>query len=182
MNSEDLLKEISKTLTKHKVEKLSKIAAKGEVSVTSVIELTFYHEPAIAFRAAWILEHILIHAPKRFFADLETFLSGYPKQKNQSCRRHYSKIMMARNVYDRLENMSAEIIDSVVETTFEWLIDEQTPVAVKVNCLDILFLFRKKYDWIADELKPQVEFLLKDGSAAMQSRGKRILKKLERKA
>jgi len=45
--------------------------------------------------------------------------------------------------------------------------------------MDILLHFAKEQPWIPDELRSQVQFLLKDGSAAVQSRGKRILKKLK---
>ena len=45
--------------------------------------------------------------------------------------------------------------------------------------MDILFHFCKEESWIKDELRFQVQFLLKDASAALQSRGKRILKKLK---
>lgn len=69
--------------------------------------------------------------------------------------------------------------EQIIETTFDWLIDPQTPVAVKVNCMDILLNFGKEQRWIPDELRSQVQFLLKDGSAAVQSRGKRILMKLK---
>jgi|GEM_PF-5252458 hypothetical protein len=44
---------------------------------------------------------------------------------------------------------------------------------------DILLYFSKGHHWIQDELHSQVQFLLRDGSAAVQSRGKRILKKLK---
>jgi len=53
-------------------------------------------------------------------------------------------------------------------------------VAVKVFCCEILFNLRNRYDWLTDELARKTEFLMKDGSAAMQSRGKKILKQLQK--
>jgi len=78
-----------------------------------------------------------------------------------------------------IKPLISEYQEQIIEITFDWLIDSQTPVAVKVNCMDILLHFGKEQPWIPDELSSQVQFLLKDGSAAVQSRGKRILKKLK---
>ncbi len=59
--------------------------------------------------------------------------------------------------------------------------DPGTPVAVQVNCMDVLYNLRGHEDWIADELKQQTEFLLRNASPALLSRGKRILLKLKQK-
>jgi hypothetical protein len=34
-------------------------------------------------------------------------------------------------------------IEAIIETTFEWMINPQTPVAVKVNCIDVLYNLKK---------------------------------------
>ncbi len=105
-------------------------------------------------------------------------------KKNRSCQRHFTKIMA--NVTATKNKVSYSLIvktdafEHVVETTFAWLIDEKTPVAVQANCLDILYNLSEQYGWIKDELASQTEFLLRNGSAAMQSRGKRILRKLNK--
>jgi len=69
---------------------------------------------------------------------------------------------------------------AIIGTTFEWMVYPQTPVAVKVNCMDVLYNLKEIDGWIADELRAQIEFQLKDGSAALQSRGRKVLKKLSR--
>ena len=61
---------------------------------------------------------------------------------------------------------------------FEWLINLATPVAVRVNCLDILLNLRNEFPWIKEELQAQIEFYLRDGSPAMQSRGRKILRQV----
>ncbi|MXV52105.1 hypothetical protein GS399_14090 [Pedobacter sp. HMF7647] len=179
----DLLKEISFTLTKTKAGKISAIAVKENYSISELIDLTFHKDDAIAFRAAWILEYIEVYFPARFLPHFESFNKIYSNQKNHSCQRHFTKIMMhftSKKAPEIYQNALRDIdLESIVETTFSWLIDSKTPVAVKVNCLDILFDLSDKFDWIKDELKAQTEFLLRDGSAAMQSRGRKILGRLE---
>jgi len=70
--------------------------------------------------------------------------------------------------------------ERLVETIFGWLIDPETPVAVQVNCMDILFNMRNEFDWLGEELRNQIRFLMRDGSAAMQSRGRKLLDRFER--
>jgi hypothetical protein len=129
-----------------------------------------------------VLEQVFYYRWDDFVPFLPDFISGYLIQKNRSCQRHFTKIMM--NLTDselntEIKHLINEHQDQIIEITFDWLIDPLTPVAVKVNCMDILLHFAKEQTWIPDELRSQVQFLLRDGSAAVQSRGKRILKKLK---
>lgn len=69
----------------------------------------------------------------------------------------------------------------LVTAVFEWLIDPSTPVAVLANCMDILYAFSGEFDWIREELGYQLVILMDRGSPALNSRGKRVFKKLNRK-
>ncbi|MBC8054913.1 MAG: hypothetical protein H7Y13_17780 [Sphingobacteriaceae bacterium] len=176
MTKENFLDRIKISITKSDAEGLARAASRTSDSLNHVLDLTFHNEAEVAFRAAWVLEHSLIFNQGLPTSMLQRFLELYPKQKNRSCQRHYTKILMFYSTKDRVNSLTQYELTDVVETTFEWLIDPETPVAVKVNCMDILFNLRNQYDWISDELKDQIIFHLRDGSAAMQSRGKRLLK------
>ncbi|WP_423149710.1 hypothetical protein [Rubrolithibacter danxiaensis] len=177
MTKDALEEEISKTLTKEKVKILSELAGKSKDSTPSLIEITFDEKTEIAFRAAWILEEVAVKYYALFLPNIRLFLQVYPEQKNHSCQRHYTKILLL--LIKRNESVILdEYAESLIETSFEWLIDSETPVAVAVNCFDILFYFNKKNLWIGEELAAQIEFLMKDGSAALQSRGKKVLNKI----
>ncbi len=180
MTKEELLTELSQTLYRTRADKLASRLTNSQ-GIQLLLELSFYPSKEIAFRAAWVLETVYFKNPFGFLTHLNNFNSAYYIQKNLSCQRHYTKIMMditspKNEIYRRLVNTSD--FAAVAETTFEWLIDPKTPVAVQANCLDILCNLSGRYDWIKDELVFQTEFLLKNGSAAIQSRGKRILRKL----
>lgn len=183
MNDDALLKEISSALTKAKVLKLAKDAARSNPSILNLLNASFSAPSPIAFRAAWILENVEALYPERFHPHCTKFIELYPLQKNNSCKRHYTKIMM--NITDAKRNVFYGTVvnenncESIVEASFTWLTDPKTPVAVQVNCMDILFNLQHHFDWIADELKSYTEFLLKHASAAAQSRGERILKKIK---
>jgi len=71
-------------------------------------------------------------------------------------------------------------LEPLVETCFDWMINPKVAVAVKVFCCETLFNLRNRYDWIADELAREIEFLMLNGSPGIQSKGKRILKALSK--
>ncbi len=185
MEEHELIARFAPTLTKTKAHELAALAADGTLPVTPLHNLCYYQEKeSIAFRAAWVLEHIALHNPNRFMPVFHDFIHRLPDQKNRSCQRHFTKILMQithpkapsffQDAYREIDR------EALVETVFGWLIDPDTPIAVQVNCMDILFYMSKEFDWIADELENQIEFFMRDGSPAMQGRGKKILEKLRK--
>lgn len=178
MNKDQLLKRLSRALSKAE----AVIIAKDKACLPKdLIDLSFDPQKELAFRASRVLEQLLYYRLDDLIQSLPEFIAGFLIQKNRSCQRHFSKIMMYLVDLDSIPEINSILAknrEHLVEITFDWLIDPETPVAVKVNCMDILFPFAKEQSWIKDELRSQVQFLLNNGSAALQSRGKRILKKL----
>ncbi|PWG78564.1 hypothetical protein DDR33_21620 [Pararcticibacter amylolyticus] len=179
MTKDQLIQQLKASLTKRGSQRIADICVSEPALMHELLLLSFHHEPEIAFRAAWVLETSALQYPEGFRQNIPVFLQRYGDQSNNSCQRHFSKIMM----HLLKTNAIPEPFDyaAIIEPTFVWLADEQIPVAVKANCMSILFMLRKKEDWIGEELRAQIEFLMKDGTAAIQSRGKKILHKLAAK-
>lgn len=175
MTKEQLLKELALSLTKKKVNQL---VLDDVCNINDLIDLSIYPDKKVAFHAAWILEYLIYSNPERFINIYESLLSVYRVQKNQSCQRHFTKILILLTESSNRPYFETVDLDQLIETTFELMINSETPVAVKANCMDILFNLRGTYSWITEELKEQIEFLLKDGTSAIQGRGKRILKRM----
>lgn len=179
MKRDQLFKKLSKPISKKEAVQL---ALNKDCASCDLIEFSLQPLNEPAFRSSWVLEQMLYFREESFLISFEDFLSGYFQQRNKSCQRHFTKIMLTLTE-SKSNPIQFALIDKnqdqIIETTFDWFINPDTPVAVKVNCMDILLHFSDKQAWIADELRSQVQFLIKDGSAAVQSRGKRILKKLK---
>ena len=164
---------------------LATLATDSTLSMTTLHEQCYDQKnPTLAFRASWVLEQIVYRSPERFLSIFEAFVSRTAEQVNPSCQRHFTKIWMYLTA-PRIPVSYQEAYRKVnraalAETIFGWLIHPKTPVAVRVNCLDILYNLIGEYDWIEDELTHYIEFLMRDGSAALQSRGKKILQKIRR--
>jgi hypothetical protein len=182
LTQQELVKEISKTLVKIKVMKLTAILRRQNFALCDLVDITFHPDKNIAFRGAWILENLFLKKPETYLDDLYYLLSRIKDVNYPSCKRHYAKIVMhitAPKAPASVREKLAEIdLEPVVEQLFDWMIDPEVLVAVKVFASDALFNMRKRYPWIAEELKDQVRFLMRDGSAAIQTRGRKLLSQL----
>ena len=179
MNRAFLLKEISKPISKKEAISL---AEQSTNSVIQLLELCLHTNYEIAFRAAWILELTYSAQPERLKEFMREFIDVYLVLRNYSCHRHFTKILMNLT----RKNSQVNIFDTIdpeplVEVTFGLMIAPETPVAVIVNCMDILYNLKDEFDWIAGELAAQIEFQLRNGSAALQSRGKKVLHRLSQR-
>ena len=183
LTSDELIKEISATLTKTKVVKMTAIIKKQQFSVKDLIDITFQPDKNIAFRAAWILENLFLQKPGSYIETLEYLISRVKDVHNSSCKRHYAKILMhitSPKAPAVIKQKLTEIdLEPVVEQLFDWLIDPKVLIAVKVFAAEALFNIRDRFPWIAEELANQVRFLMCDGTAAIQSKGRKILSRLK---
>jgi hypothetical protein len=186
MTLKALLEALSSTLSKTNVQQLAALAGEGKLPVSDLLDISFWKEaPTIAFRAAWVLEHAALSYPDCFLPYFPGFIGRLAEQQNPSCQRCFTKILMhltspkAPAVYrEALASITDQ--EGIVEVIFDWLIHSETPVAVRVNCLDILLNFSHTFPWIKEELQAQTEFYLQDGSPAMLARGKKILRQVSK--
>lgn len=170
---------------KIKVVKLSAMLAEDNFDIAQLIEATFYPDRMIGFRAAWLLENMYFQDPDSFMPHIRLLISKFKEVKNPGCQRHYAKILMhltdPKAPKTILEKINETDLDAAIEQCFDWMIDPKVLVAVKVFAAEALFNMRIGYPWIADELPEQLEFLMRDGSMAIQTRGKRLLSQLSPK-
>lgn len=182
LSRDELTKEISKGIGKEKVVKLSAILKKEQFAIRDLVDITFHHDHGIAFRAAWLLENLFLQKPELYAVHIEYMVARISEVKDPSCKRHYAKIIMHITSPKAAVAVQAQLahIDliPVVEQFFDWIIDPKVLIAVKVFAAEALFNIRDLYPWIKEELAEQLRFLMRDGTAAIQSRGKKLLAKL----
>ena len=149
-----------------------------------IIDLTFHKNEQVAFRAAWLMDTLYFDDPVYYLDDIDYILQQIPNVKYPASKRHYSRIILnltsprsPKAIQDKLASIDLE---PIVEYFFDWMIDPKVKVAVKVFVAESLFNMRNRYDWINDELGEQVQHLMRNGSAGIQSMGKRLLKGLNK--
>lgn len=182
LTADELIKEISTAMGKIRVVKLKAILEKQQFALPGLIDITFHPNKNIAFRAAWILENLFLQKPERYLNDLGYLLLRIKDVENPGCKRHYAKIVMhitSPKAPLSIQQKLAEIdLEPAAEQFFDWIIDPKVLIAVKVFAVQALFNIRHRYPWIAEELANQIQFLMRNGSAAIQSRGKKLLSQL----
>lgn len=186
MKSEQLLSILKTKLGKCQVVELAKIAVVNDFSMEELIDLTLHQNEQIGFRASWILENIYSNDNEHFISYSIYFLDRFTSQKNLSAMRHYAKIL-AFMTHKKASPQLKQIIkdydtDLIVETVFSWVIDEQVPVAVKSQCLNVLGNLYLKHDWIKDELLETMDYLVDKESIAFYAKVKMIRKMLKVKS
>ncbi|OKS85786.1 hypothetical protein [Mucilaginibacter polytrichastri] len=179
LTKNQLLEQINATMDKTKVLELTGMVQHKNFKLRDLIELTFYDNKKIAFRAAWLLENVFLKHPGFYLADLEYLVTCFPQIHHGSCKRHYAKIAMhitAPNALPIIKQHLLEIdMEPVINQCFEWVIDPKVLVAVKSFATEALFNMRHRYPWVAEELSAQLAYLMRNGSAAIQSKGQKLL-------
>jgi hypothetical protein len=175
----ELIKQITNSLGKPKVLELGRILSEQQFALRDLIDVTFYPDKVIAFRASWILENVLLADPLKYEPDLDYLLSRFKDVKYPGPQRHYAKILMHLTDPGMLPAIRTKLqildLEPAIEQCFDWMIDPKVKIAVKVFASEALFNLRSSYPWVAEELENQIKFLMRNGSAAIQSRGKKLL-------
>ncbi|QEM10216.1 MULTISPECIES: hypothetical protein [Mucilaginibacter] len=182
MTRDELTQKIANTIGKLKVLELSRILREKQFDLHDLIDITFHPDKPLAFRAAWLLENMFLQDPGVFTQNLEYLIERIPQVTNPGCQRHYAKILMHATeekeqspVKQKLNTLNLE---PAVEQLFDWMINSKVKIAVKVFAGWALLNLRHRYPWVADELPAQLEFLMRDGTAAIQSAGRKMLQEL----
>lgn len=182
MDQGQLIKQIGTNIGKIKVLALAQILHDQNFNLRDLIAVTLYPNPDIAFRATWLLENVFLQNPPTYLPELDYLLSQMPLVKAPGAKRHYAKIVMhlteptaPQIIRETIKDIDFE---EAIEQLFDWLIDPKIKIAVKAFAAEALFNLRHRYDWVAEELANQLQFLMRDGSAAIQVRGRKLLKEL----
>lgn len=139
--------------------------------IAILFQLNKHKDQRIAWRSAYLLD--LLHDSDLTILDnyLEEIIKQVIKLTNHSIRRHYLRILSKHDL--------SELADGIfLGYCFEWLQTEETPIAVKAHCMQILYDLTKPYPELVPELKAVLENLMPYGSKGEVNRAKRILKEL----
>ena len=182
---EQLIEQISPSIGKTKVLSLCKVLKENKFDLADLINLTFHPDMGIGFRAAWILENLFLSAPQYYLEDIPYLLSKVKNIVNPACKRHYAKIILNltdKNAASAIKKLLQKLdMEPIVEQCFDWAIDPEVKIAVKVFALESLYNLCNRYTWVKDELANQIQFLMRNGSPGIQSKGGKLLKLLANK-
>ena len=155
-----------------------------DLDIDDLLDITFHKKKEIAFRAAWMLEYIMMHKAARFCPYVDKLLALLSKQQNPSAMRHYVKIVALitdKKAFPIYKELVKQIdFEPVIEVLFTWLVDPKMLVAAKVHCMQSLTNLTPRYDWIKEDLEETIDHLMGIESIAFFARAKMVKKQLKR--
>lgn len=126
----------------------------------------------ICSRAAWTFEYICSENSKILENWSEKIAAYFPHIPHNSVRRIMAKLLSQTPIPEAYEGY-------VLNTAFEWLANPKIPIAVRANCMKIIYNLYQKYPEIAPELEAIIQNQLAYASAGIKNRGLKILKKIK---
>ncbi|WP_162996343.1 hypothetical protein [Mucilaginibacter celer] len=182
MTDDELIQKIANTIGKLKVLELGRILTEQQFNLRDLIDITFHPDKPLAFRAAWLLENMFLKDADVFTDNLDYLILRFPEVTNPGCQRHYAKILMhateEKDTSPVKQKLNSLDLEPVVEQLFDWMINPKVKIAVKVFAGWALLNLRQRYPWITDELPAQLQFLMRNGTAAIQTAGRKMMKEL----
>jgi hypothetical protein len=139
-----------------------------------VIQAMKNTKATIAWRAGWVLDHFERHDNNALLPYLNQLSEILLNTPHQGVQRHLTRILS--------HAPASELEDGrLVDACFNWLLNPKTPIAVKVNAMEIIGNLCATYPELGQELKAVIYDGYDNGTAAFKSRGRKILERIEGK-
>jgi hypothetical protein len=183
MDDNKILERLRYSLRKNDVLNLAEIFSKQSNGIEQLVELTSNSDSVLAFHSAWVLEHIVVDNSELLRKWFIPIIDKMPLTKNLSVQRHYAKIVKCSLGNGAVKDIVGSKkyngkIEKLIEVSFEWLLNNKTPIAVKAYCMDILMYFAPNNQWIKEELPHVIRLNMIDASPGISSKSKKVLEQL----
>ncbi len=132
-------------------------------------------ELPINWRAAWAIKGIWEESPELVSPHLSNMRRALANIKQDGVKREFLKMISENPLPDDEEELGI-----LLKYCFDWLASPMEPIAVRVHSMEILFQISAQIPEIIPELKTTIEVAMQEGSAGMVSRGRKILKALQK--
>ncbi|MCB0651443.1 MAG: hypothetical protein KDC85_09235 [Saprospiraceae bacterium] len=130
-------------------------------------------EEPLPQRAVWALEECVSRHPGLFDHIMEEAITLLPGGHHDAFYRNITKILSQREIPEKYQGI-------LFDLAIDWMLDPAKAVAIKAHCMTLAFNIAMPIPELREELaivlKDQMEF----NSAGFSSRGRKILKSLEK--
>lgn len=138
-----------------------------------LMELFYTEEYRIVQRAAWIMSHSAAAHPALIKPHQGRLLAAMKDPKHDAVIRNGMKILAETE-------LDADLLGEAATLAFDLLADPKSPVAIKVHSMQLIANICKVEPDLAGELRILIEDQWEEGTAGFKSRGKKILKQLDK--
>jgi len=139
----------------------------------ALLDIALYEKDPLAWRAAWILDGSDEKNPGLALNALSTIVRALPEIRSGGSLRSLLRLLCRYEISEADQGI-------LIDLCFSYMVSELYPVAVKVHAMQIIY----NHVMIYPELKEELVTVIKDqadhNSVGFISRGRRIMKQLEK--
>ena len=169
----DLFEMLSETNSAYNADRITHCIGDNEKYFEQLMQILFTENPSIQLRASWVVTRITDKYPHLLIPYVKRIIQHLPLFKHTGiCRnllRQLATIPIPKSLQGKLFDIS-----------YGWLKSMEQPIAVRANCMEILYQLSIQEPDLQAELKLLMEDKVNDPSPGIRSRCQRILKKLEK--
>ncbi|MFA6403111.1 MAG: hypothetical protein WCX31_16030 [Salinivirgaceae bacterium] len=138
-------------------------------AISCLVEITLSQEEKVSSRSSWVLEKLSDQFPGILDEYIPEIITAISTIESSSIRRTLAKVLMLHKIPESLEGQTLDFCLKMIERVKE-------PVAVKANCMTVLFNLLPKYPELKNEVFAIIETQIPYNSVGFKSRFE-VLKK-----
>jgi hypothetical protein len=154
-----LMREMSRNNTNDVVQLL----IKNPDNIHSIVDLSMQHDNKLSMRASWALEILSVKLQNPLEKYIEYFILELPNIKIEGTLRTLTKVLMLHNIPEESEGLLFDFCMQKIESS-------KSSVAVKANCISLIFGILPKYPDLKNEVFVLIEKQIPYNSSAFKSR------------
>jgi len=160
---ENLRNQLLAELSRRNTDLITQWVIENTEAVDPLIELVFSNEEKVAPRASWVLEKLSEIQNEPIKPYISRVIAALPDIKSSGTRRTLAKVLMLHSIPENQEGNMLDFCITMIESPKE-------PVAVKANCMTIVFNILPKYPDLKNEIFAIIEDQIPYNSVGFKSR------------
>ena len=167
----DIAIQLNTELSRRNTDLIAHYIGTDELKFGELMELLFHAKAPLPQRAAWVVTHLADKHPELCLPYIEQLITNLEKFDHTGIHRCLLRVIAETVVPESLQGQ-------LYDLCYRWLLDKHTPIAVKVNCMQILFNISEAEPDLKHELRLLIEEMIDHESAAIKSRSRYLMEKL----
>ena len=159
---------LMKQLSRQHIDYVAHCIGDNNNEFDKLMKIVLHGKEPVVQRAAWAMTACLEKHPEWLSPYVEIIINNISLYTNNGVRRNLIKGLANCKIPEHHKGL-------IVDISFRWIQSSETPVGIKVHCLQILSNIAKQYPEIASELQTVIIEQIPRNSAGFASRGRKIL-------
>jgi hypothetical protein len=160
-----IIEQLNAEMSRKNIDIVTDFVLKNTEYIALLIDLTFSDNKNLSLRAAWTLDKISEKNSSLLSSYSSLMVKKLPEICNTGTLREVTKILIYQDIGEEHESFIIDYCISVIESV-------KYPVAVKANCISLIFKLLPKYSSLKNEITEIIESQIPHNSAGFRRRYK----------